>query len=168
MTQFKAEVFQNAFLPEGAREVHAIMTVSVEGGDGINVGPSGGKLIGIVCDHSGSMQGGKIHAAKEAMIRIVGMLPEDTYFFVVAGAEEGTLVVPTLKATPESKLRAVASIKQIQAEGGTCISTWLAKALNQFAAMPNAIRQGLLLTAGDVWMRSCRRATESFNASAGA
>ena len=32
MTQFKAEVFQNAYIPQGADEVNAIMTVTVDGG----------------------------------------------------------------------------------------------------------------------------------------
>ncbi len=149
MTQFKAEVFQNAYLPQGAREVHAIMTVSVEGGEGIGEAPSGGKLIGIVFDHSGSMEGAKIHAAKEAIVRMVALIPEDASFFVVAGAEEGRLIVPACKATPDNKLRAVASVRQVRAEGGTCISTWLAKALTQFAAAPNAMRHALLLTDGE-------------------
>ena len=35
MTQFKAEVFQNAYIPQGAAEVNAIMTVTVEGGLGL-------------------------------------------------------------------------------------------------------------------------------------
>ena len=150
MTQFKAEVFQNAYLPQGAREVHAIMTVSVEGGAaGAAKPPVSGKLIGIVCDNSGSMEGGKIHAAKEAMMRIVQLLPEETSFFIIVGAEEARLIGPFAKATPDSKMRAIAAIKLIRAEGGTCISKWLAKALTQFTAMPHAIRQAILLTDGE-------------------
>jgi hypothetical protein len=146
MTQFKAEVFQNAYLPQGAREVHAIMTVSVEGGAaGAAKPPVSGKLIGIVCDNSGSMEGGKIHAAKEAMMRIVQLLPEETSFFIIVGAEEARLIGPFAKATPDSKMRAIAAIKLIR----TCISKWLAKALTQFTAMPHAIRQAILLTDGE-------------------
>ena len=147
MTQFKAEVFQNAYIPQGAGEVNAIMTVTVEGGLGL--GSSGEKLIGIVCDTSGSMEGGKIHAAKDAIVRLVWMLPPDTSFFVIAGGETGQLIVPSLKATNENKQRAVAAIKQIKAIGGTCISTWLGKALEQFIAAPGAIRQCILLTDGE-------------------
>ena len=61
MTQFKAEVFQNAFVPQGAGEVNAIMTVTAEGTEGL--GSPGIRIIGIICDNSGSMDGGKIHAA---------------------------------------------------------------------------------------------------------
>jgi len=45
-SQFKAEVFQNQFLPEGAKEVHAIMTVTVVGGEGVTATPCGAKLFG--------------------------------------------------------------------------------------------------------------------------
>src|SRR5665213_1922922 len=147
MTQFKAEVFQNAYIPQGADEVNAIMTVTVEGGLGL--GSSGEKVIGIICDTSGSMEGGKIHAAKDAIVRLVWLLPADASFFIVAGGETGDLIFPIAKATPESKQRAIAAIKTIKAIGGTCISTWLAKALEQFAVAPNAIRQCILLTDGE-------------------
>ena len=148
MTQFKAEVFQNAFLPQGAREVNAIMTVTVEGGAAAATGGSGEKLIGIICDTSGSMDGATIHAARDAMSRIITLLPGDASFFVIAGSETAELVIPTVRATPDNKLRALSAIRQIRAIGGTCISYWLAKALSQFSAAPGAIRQALLLTDG--------------------
>lgn len=147
MTQFEAEVFQNAYIPQGAAEVNAIMTVTVEGGTGI--GSSGNKLIGIICDTSGSMEGGKIYAAKDAIVRLVWMLPEDTSFFVIAGGENAELIVPSVRATNDAKQRAIAAIKKIKAIGGTCISTWLAKALDQFLAAPGSIRQCILLTDGE-------------------
>jgi hypothetical protein len=149
MTQFKAEVFQNSFLPQGANEVNAIMTVSVEGSAGSSIGSSGQKLIGIVCDNSGSMDGGKIHAAKDAMVRMVWMLPADAWFFIIAGSENAELIMPSAQATPQNKQRAIEAIKKIRAVGGTCISTWLGKAIDQFGAVPGTIRQGILLTDGE-------------------
>jgi hypothetical protein len=150
MTQFKAEVFQNAFVPQGASEVNAIMTVTVEGSGQAGIDAPGAKLIGIICDNSGSMDGGKIHAAKDAMVRMIWMLPADAWFFVVAGAENAELIIPASQASPENKQRAIAGIKKIRAVGGTCISTWLGKAMDQFGCMPaGAIRQGILLTDGE-------------------
>jgi hypothetical protein len=150
MTQFKAEVFQNAFLPQGVREVNAIMTISADGsGGGGGVAAPNHKLIGIICDNSGSMDGGKIHAAKDAMVRMVWMLPPEAWFFVIAGAETAELVSPALQATPDNKQRAIAAIRKIRAVGGTCISTWLGKALDQFSGVQGAIRQGILLTDGE-------------------
>ncbi|GET41822.1 vWA domain-containing protein [Microseira wollei] len=147
-SQFKAEVFQNQYLPQGAKEVHAIMTVTVAGGEGVSATPAGERLFGIICDISGSMGGEKIQAAKGAMAKIVNLLPDDAYFFIVTGSSSARLVFPMLKATAENKNRAIAEIKKISANGGTVISSWLSSAFEEFKKMPNAIRQALLLTDG--------------------
>jgi uncharacterized protein YegL len=148
MTQFTAEVFQNQYLPEGSREVHAIMTVNAGENAGNATSASGSRLFGIICDTSGSMGGQKIRSAKEAMTKIVNLLPEDASFFIVTGSSSARLVVPACQATPENKQRAIANLRSIEATGGTLISTWLSEALQQFKKMPNAIRQALLLTDG--------------------
>jgi len=143
--EFKAEVFQNEFLPAGTGEVHAIMTVTA----GEEAGAAQKeRLFGILCDVSGSMEGGKIVAAKAAMAKLIGMLPEDAHFFVVTGSDEGHLVCPVLRADPAGKQRALAAIHDIRASGGTRISYWLHLAWQQFRTMPNAVRQALLLTDG--------------------
>lgn len=147
-TQFQAEVFQNQFLPEGAKEVNAIMTVKVAGSEGISANSGEEKLFGIICDTSGSMDGQKIHAAKSAIAKLVTLLPEDTFFFIVAGATSSRLVFPISKATHENKERAITAIKTIAAGGGTVISSWLNTALAQFTTKPNSVRQALLLTDG--------------------
>jgi uncharacterized protein YegL len=146
--QFTAEVFQNQYLPEDAKEVHAIMTITVEGGEDVAVAPSTGRLFGIICDISGSMDGKKIHAAKEAIVKVVNLLPADTNFFIVTGATKANVVFPVSQATSEKKQQAIAAIKNIDAGGTTLMSTWLTEALKQFNKMPNAVRQALLLTDG--------------------
>ncbi len=144
--QFKADTFQNEFLPAGSREVHAIMTVTA--GESTTAGGSGERLFGILCDVSGSMEGGKINAAKGAMAQLVQMLPPDCSFFVVAGADAAHLVCPVMRADAVGKQQALAAIHQMRAFGGTRISNWLHLALDQFRARPGAIRQALLLTDG--------------------
>ncbi|BDA74934.1 von Willebrand factor type A [Calothrix sp. PCC 7716] len=146
-TQFKAEVFQNQFLAQNAKEVHAIMTVAAFG-DGVSSNQGVSKLFGVICDTSGSMGGEKIRAAKAAMIRIVELLPEDASFFIVTGASIASLIFPVSQATPDNKHRAIGEIKKIGASGGTVISRWLAEARKQFDKMPNGLRQALLLTDG--------------------
>ena len=86
---FQAEVFQNEFLPAGTGEVHAIMTVTAA--EDITAAPKE-RLFGILCDASGSMDGGKIIAAKAAMTKLVNMLPVDCHFFVVTGSDEARLI----------------------------------------------------------------------------
>jgi hypothetical protein len=143
--EFKAEVFQNQYLPTGAGEVHSIMTVTA--GEATAAPASTGRLFGILCDVSGSMEGGKIAAAKAAMTKLVEMLPEDCGFFIVAGSDEVHLVSPLAPANAANKQRALAAIRAIRANGGTTISLWLRTALEQFRNI-GGVRQALLLTDG--------------------
>jgi hypothetical protein len=143
--EFKADVFQNAYLPAGANEVHAIMTVTAGEATSAN---TTGRIFGILCDVSGSMEGGKITAAKTAMTKLVEMLPEGCTFFIVAGSDKANLIVPVWQATPANKQRALAAIRDLKAYGGTMISTWLQSALEQFFVAPGAMKQALLLTDG--------------------
>jgi uncharacterized protein YegL len=145
---FQAEVFQNQYLNQGAKEVHAIMTVKVEGGEEMKSTPIKGRLFGIICDTSGSMGGSKIHAAKDAMVKVVNLLPEDAHFFIITGSSGANIVFSLSKATTENKKQAIAAIKGITANGGTLMSTWLSEAFQQFKKMPEGVRQALLLTDG--------------------
>jgi hypothetical protein len=142
--EFRAETFQNEFLPAGTGEVHAIMTVTA----GESTGATRERLFGILCDCSGSMEGGKIVAAKAAMVKIVELLPPDSSFFVVTGSDDAHLICPVTRADAVGKQRALHAIHNVHANGGTVISRWLNAALDQFMAMPNSVRQALLLTDG--------------------
>ncbi len=143
---FRAETFQNEFLPSGSREVHAIMTVTAEEDTASEI--RGERVFGILCDVSGSMEGSKMQAAKEAMARLVQMLPPDCNFFLVAGADSAHLVCPAMRADPGAKQHALQAIQQMRAFGGTRISNWLHVAWEQFRSRPGWIRQALLLTDG--------------------
>lgn len=143
---FKADVYQNQYLAQGAKEVHAIMTVSA---DSATVVGSGGRLFGIVCDTSGSMEGGKIRAAKAAIVRLIELIPNDASFFVVTGSQEAVVRFPASPATPENRAHAIEWVKAIEANGGTTISKWLLRARVEFAKMPDATRQAVLLTDGE-------------------
>jgi uncharacterized protein YegL len=146
---FTAEVFQNPYLPQGAREVNAIMTIATSGSDSVTMAaPQSQRLFGIICDTSGSMGGAKMMAAKEAIVQIVNLLPTDAAFFIVTGSSRAQLLVPLVNAVPENKMRAIAQVKNISANGGTLMSGWLNTALGEFSKMPQAICQALLLTDG--------------------
>ena len=146
---FTAEVFQNPYLPQGAREVNAIMTITTDGGDGaVTAAPQSQRLFGIICDISGSMGGAKIQAAKDAIAQIINLLPNDAAFFIVTGSSRSKLLVPLVNAVPENKMRAIAQVREIVAGGGTLMSNWLNTAVGEFNKMPQAICQALLLTDG--------------------
>jgi von Willebrand factor type A C-terminal domain/von Willebrand factor type A domain len=145
---FTAEVFQNPYLAQGAREVNAIMTITTNGDEDRLTTAINQRLFGIICDISGSMGGAKMIAAKEAIVQIINLLPTDAAFFIVTGASRAKLLVPVINAVPENKLRAIAQVKEISANGGTLMSTWLNTALGEFNKMPQAICQAVLLTDG--------------------
>jgi len=144
---FKAEVYQNQYLAQGAKEVHAIMTVVADGAT--SMVSSSGRLFGIICDTSGSMDGGKIRAAKAAIASLINLIPDDAAFFVVTGSQEAIVRFPASPATPQNRTQAIESIRAIDANGGTTISKWLLRARSEFAKMPAASRQAVLLTDGE-------------------
>lgn len=143
---FRAEVYQNEFLPAGSREVHAIMTVTAE--EDSQPSASEERVYGILCDVSGSMDGGKLQAAQTAMSQLIQMLPGDCSFFVIAGSDSAQLLCPVRRADAASKQLARQAIQQMRAFGGTRISNWLHAAWTQFQLRPGGLHQALLLTDG--------------------
>jgi hypothetical protein len=144
--EFRAETFQNEFLPAGTGEVHAIMTVTA--GDATASGAAAARLFGILLDVSGSMDGGKIVNAKSAIAKLIELLPPDCSFFIVTGSEDGYLICPPVRADAIGKQRGLAAIHNVRASGGTRMSRWLRIAVEQFQSMPGGVRQALLLTDG--------------------
>src|SRR5436190_4173722 len=91
---FSASVYQNEFLPDGASEVNAVVTVTGHDAQG---GPSAAeKAVVLIVDTSGSMDvpGTKIRAARRAAATAIRLLPDGTLFAVVAGTEHGRLAFP--------------------------------------------------------------------------
>lgn len=150
---FSIESFQNPYLADGSDRVDAILTVTATG-EGVAAGtpaPGGGGhelLLGLIIDTSGSMQGPRIHAMRDAVEAAVGLLDERSQFFVVAFANFGRVVVPTTRATPEAKAAAARAVHQLTAAGGTAMSQGLAAARSLFTNSPDAIAQCLFLTDG--------------------
>ena len=153
-TAFRAKIFQNQFLPQGADEVHAIVNVThgeISGDVGAAAPARAGLALGILIDCSGSMGehgGERMHHAKSAVRQLIRLLPEDCAFFVVAGSDQATLLCPLTHADAAGKKAADASVAALLASGGTKMSFWLAEALRQFPAGTDTVRHALLLTDG--------------------
>jgi hypothetical protein len=155
MQQFQAEVFQNHYLSRGSSEVHAILTISSRDGEaGAGVErpalnqQAQNTLFGIICDVSGSMDGEKIASAREAIVKLIGLLPEQAGFFVIAGSTTAQVVFAVEQATSNAKMRAIDAVRRMAAHGGTVMSSWIEAASAQFQRFPSAIGQALLLTDG--------------------
>lgn len=146
------DVHQNEYLPEGVGEMHAVLTVTSEGGRAPV--PAANKAVVLVVDTSGSMEnpGAKIRAARSAAVRAIDLLPDGTLFALVAGNHEAHVVYPSAarlaRADSTSRAQAIASTRSLRGEGGTAISTWLDCVRMLLEPHPGAIRLAYLLTDG--------------------
>ncbi|RKT04755.1 von Willebrand factor type A domain-containing protein [Streptomyces sp. 3211.6] len=154
--RFSMEVYQNEFLPEGGRDVHAIVTVTSSGGAIATAGRALGQdaAVVIMVDCSGSMDHPpqKMRGAREATAAAIDTLRDGTAFAVIAGTHEAREVYPGqgLLATADATTRARAkeALRGLSAGGGTAIGTWLRLADGLLRRSPAAIRHGILLTDG--------------------
>lgn len=141
---FKIEAFQNRYLAPGSNRVDAIVSVTADP----NLQAARELVVGFIVDKSGSMAGGRIEAVHGAVSKAISMLADGTWFFVVAFDGNAYVVVRETQANPDSKRWAAGAIAQVQAAGGTAMSTGLRAARSVFERAPNAIRQAVFLTDG--------------------
>lgn len=166
--QFSVEVYQNAFLPEGGREVNAIVTVTSTGGGTTGGIPLAGSTpspaygpgqapeaaVVLMVDCSGSMDypPTKMRNARDATAAAIDALREGTRFAVVAGTHVAKDVYPgngrLAVADQQTKARAKDALRKLSAGGGTAIGTWLRLADRLLGAADVDIRHGILLTDG--------------------
>jgi hypothetical protein len=149
---FSASVYQNEFLPDGASEVNAVVTVT---GDDAQAGPSGSeKAVVLIVDTSGSMEvpGTKIRAARRAAATAIELLPDGTLFALVAGTEHGRCAYPPdgglVAADDRTRAEGSDAAQHLRAGGGTAMSTWLDRTTDLLQPHPEAIRLAYLLTDG--------------------
>jgi hypothetical protein len=153
------QVYQNPYLPRGATEVNAIVSVSAGAGQG-HMTDEMMEVFLLDCSASMTDPPSKLAAVREATVKAIDRLRDGTYFAVVAGRWTGRVVYPpprwegtgpeplTVPATETTRQEAKAAVAKLYAEGGTAISEWLATARHLFAARPDAIHHALLLTDG--------------------
>jgi flavin-binding protein dodecin len=141
---FKIEAFQNRYLVPGANRVDAIVSVTADQ----NLQAARELVVGFIVDKSGSMANGRIEAVHGAVAKAISMLADGTWFFVVAFDGNAYVNVRETQASADSKRWAAGAVAQIQAAGGTAMSTGLRAARAIFERAPNAIRQAIFLTDG--------------------
>lgn len=163
MATFNTTVFSNPYLPEGATDVHAIVQVEATGaavhGASAAYGEadgSGGAAEIIIFDSSGSMSGRNLEAAKQAASVAVDVIPDGTYFAIIAGSHVATRVFPypnapvqIVQMEPGARAEAKRAIARVSANGGTAMSSWLMLANQIFESVPGGVRKhAILLTDG--------------------
>jgi len=151
---FEMELDLNEYLPEGARAVDAVLTVTSTDGGGRaspirGVEPQVAEVI--VIDASGSMAGAKFQQAREAAKVALSGLRTGTRFAIVRGTDSASQVYPThaplAVASRSTVNEAVRGLRRMRCAGGTAIGTWLDLASSLLSGA-DGVRHVTLLTDG--------------------
>lgn len=143
---FDVSAYQNPYLREGDTRLQSVLSINLSS---VNLQAQPVPLaLGIVIDRSGSMEGQKIEAAKDAAIRVIQAADDSTAFMVVTFNEIANVIVPPCAATPDNKQRAVQAIRAIYSNGGTCMSTGLQAVAREMISAQGRVRKILFLTDG--------------------
>ncbi|WP_159767419.1 vWA domain-containing protein [Streptomyces sp. HM190] len=162
--QFSVDVYQNEYLPEGGREVNAIVTVSATGGGTVGSavtaphlyspgqGPSAAVAIMVDCSGSMDYPPTKMRNARDATAAAIDTLRDGVHFAVIDGTHVAREVYPgggrLAVADPATRDQAKQALRRLRAGGGTAIGTWLRLADRLLASADVEIRHGILLTDG--------------------
>lgn len=160
--QFSVEVYQNAYLPEGGREVNAIVTVTSTGGGTVGgvasrtyaAGQGPDAAVALMVDCSGSMDypPTKMRNARDATAAAIDTLRDGVHFAVIAGTHVAKEVYPgeggLAVADAGTRASAKEALRSLSAGGGTAIGTWLRLADQLLASADVSIRHGIVLTDG--------------------
>lgn len=157
----RLEIHQNPCLPDGARDVHAVASVTV---DAAAAASSPAQVI--VIDRSYSMNGAKIESARGAAVAAVDALRDGSRFAVIAGNGYAEQVYPlgrgTLaESTPSSRAAARNAILALRPDGGTNLVPWLERTADLLGTVgPDDVRHATILTDGlgnltDAVLRRC-------------
>jgi hypothetical protein len=152
---FTVDVDQNQYLPEGGRDVSAVVTVT-SGADVAIAAPGAGAGSAeiIIIDCSGSMDypPTKMSQARAATAAAIDVVRDGVGFAVVAGTSTAWPVFPPdgsmAVASPASRAAAKQAVGALRANGGTAIGKWLGLARQIFAGYPAQLRHAILLTDG--------------------
>ncbi|MFJ4362880.1 VWA domain-containing protein [Streptomyces chartreusis] len=162
--QFSVDVYQNEYLPEGGRDVSAIVTVTATGGGTVgsavaaphlySAGQGPSAAVAIMVDCSGSMDypPTKMRNARDATAAAIETLRDGVHFAVIGGTHVAKEVYPgggrLAVADATTRDQAKQALRRLSAGGGTAIGTWLRLADRLLSSEDVAIRHGILLTDG--------------------
>lgn len=151
---FSVEIFHNEYLPAGAREVNAIVTVTSADSVATEQPTAAGAAEIIIVDCSGSMANPitKLIQAREATAVAIDAIRDGVAFAVVAGSDVATQFFPAkgglAMASAGTRGAAKGELRRLRANGGTAMGTWLQLARRLFETRDDGLRHAILLTDG--------------------
>jgi von Willebrand factor type A C-terminal domain/von Willebrand factor type A domain len=153
--EFIVDVYQNEYLPMGAREVSAVVTVTAADISSMStehVVAAAAEIIIVDCSGSMSAPNTKLTQAQQATAAAIDVIRDGTAFAVIAGSTlahslypaDGTMAI----ADTRSRLAAKRAVGRLTASGGTAIGQWLRAAHRTFLTRRDDLRHAILLTDG--------------------
>lgn len=168
---FTIKAFHNPYLQVGQNRLQAVLTVTVP--QDLTLAPAP-LALAIALDHSGSMDGTKMRAARDGAIKVVQALDPTIMFMVVSFNERAKIIAAPASGTPQNKKQAIEAIQRIYASGGTCMSYALDTIVQHFGQDASRALKILFLTDGrnegeqrrdlDRAIENCRRVQASISA----
>jgi hypothetical protein len=152
---FTVDIDHNEYLAEGARDINAILTVTMAGT--VAESPPGetdtAEIIIIDCSGSMSSPATKIAEARAACAAAVDVIRDGVAFAVIAGTHEAVACFPEdgslAVAGPRTRESAKKAVTRLRPGGGTAIGAWLRLAYQMFTSHPAMLRHAILLTDGN-------------------
>jgi VWA domain-containing protein len=151
---FTVDIYQNEYLPEGGRDVNAVVTVATAGmaAAAPTEDTSSAEIIIIDCSGSMSAPRSKIAEARAATAAAVDVIRDGVAFAVIAGTHQAVPVFPPdgslATAGPQARELAKRAVAGLQPTGGTAIGQWLRLAYQMFSSHRAQLRHAILLTDG--------------------
>ena len=152
---FTVDIDHNEYLAAGARDINAILTVTMAGTMPESPADETDAAEIIIIDCSGSMgsPGNKIAEARAACSAAVDVIRDGVAFAVIAGTHEAAACFPEdgslAVAGPQTRESAKKAVRGLRPGGGTAIGAWLRLAHQMFAPHPAKLRHAILLTDGN-------------------
>lgn len=164
--RFRVDVYQNEYLPEGGREVNAIVTVTSTGGGtsgglppavpeparGTGRAPAAAVVIMVDCSGSMDYPSTKLRGAREATAAAIDAIRDGVDFAVIAGTHVAREVYPggggLAVADDATRSAAKQALRGLTAGGGTAIGTWLKLTDRLLDGTEAPVRHAILLTDG--------------------
>jgi len=154
LPDFTMDIDHNEYLAEGARDINAILTVTMVGTAPESQAGETDTAEIIIIDCSGSMgsPGSKIAEARAACSAAVDVIRDGVAFALITGTHEAAAFFPEdgslAVAGPQTRESAKKAVARLRPGGGTAIGAWLRLAHQMFTSHPATLRHAILLTDG--------------------
>jgi Ca-activated chloride channel homolog len=142
---FTINAYNNPYLRVNQQTTQAVLSVGLDTATGLAPAPL---TLAIALDHSGSMEGERMSAARDGAIKVVQSLDETINFLVVTFNNYARVILGPATGTPENKRRAIQALQAVSSGGGTCMSTALNAIVDRFGHDRARATKILFLTDG--------------------